>query len=146
MKSTVPTNSPEWPTWHHPMGKENIGLGPVLTTREFVHAASFVPVSLYLWFIVTDYSKSVQIVSYALSGDLVLSENTGLFNPAFSVSQWNIFWPKQSANQIVSFNSCYASKKIILPPLGDLKKDLASYFGMVSVWSPKCKFLSMQFF
>ena len=50
-----------------------------------------------------NYSTGVQIVSCRLSDDSVLSESTGLFNPVLCVSQWNLFWQKKSANQIVSF-------------------------------------------
>ena len=59
------------------------------------------------------YSTGVQIVSCTLSDDSVLSESTGLFNPVLCVSQWNLCWQKKSANEIVSFKSVLAWKRMI---------------------------------
>ena len=56
-------------------------------------------------FLILYYSTGVQIVSCTLSDDSVLSERTGLFNPVLCVSQGNLFWQKESANESVSFKS-----------------------------------------
>ena len=60
------------------------------------------------------YSTGVQIVSCTLSSDSVLSESTRLLNPVLSVSANEISFDKKLANQIVSFNWCYAWKNNIL--------------------------------
>ena len=49
-----------------------------------------ITVQCIMYFVVF-FSTGVQIVSCTLSSDLVLSENTGLFNPVLCVSQCNFF-------------------------------------------------------
>ena len=68
-------------------------LGPRRAILDFIH-----------------YSTGVQIVNCTLWDDSVLWESAGLFNPSAN----EISFDKNLANQIVSFNWCYAWKNIIL--------------------------------
>ena len=63
--------------------------------------------------LVSYYSTGVQIVSCTLSDDSVLSESTGLFNPVLLCQPMKHLLTKKSANQIVSFKSGWAWKRMI---------------------------------
>ena len=98
------------------------------------------------------YSTGVQIVSCTLSDDSVLSESTGLFNAVLCVRQWNLFWQKNQPIRLCLSNQVRPGFPF---PLGDFNRLFEGligelfkiwhwhFFKMISVWSLKCKFVSL---
>ena len=68
------------------------------------------------------YNTGVQIVSCTLSGDSVLSESTGLFNPVLCVSQWNLFWQKNQPMRLRLSNQVRPGREWFPSPLGDFNR------------------------
>ena len=81
------------------------------------------------------YSTGVQVVSCALSDDSVLSESTGLFNPVFCVSQWNLFWQKNQPIRLCLSNQVRPGREWFPFPLGDFNRLFEGLIGeLYKIW------------
>ena len=81
------------------------------------------------------YSTGVQIVSFTLSDDSVLSESTGLFHPVLCVSQWNLFWQKNQPMRLCLSNQLRLRREWFPSPLGDFNRFFEGLMGeLFQIW------------